>query len=110
MQHLSTRIRWYFALGYKPAEIQKRTGVLYQQVRNVITTKPKRAAREDLPPLVVEVVEVDDDLEAMDKHFLEQEMAAQRISDRKQRAKDRWSARSNGVPLEEDEVDEITEQ
>lgn len=79
MFHMSTRIRWYAGLGYTVGEIHKRLGVRYQQVRNVLTTTPKRAAREDLPPFIIEVMALDDDFEAMDKHFLEQEMAAQRL-------------------------------
>lgn len=123
MQHMSTRIRWYHALGYKPAEIQKRTGVLYQQVRNVITTQPKRAAREDLPPLEIRLAELDDDFEAMDKHHLELQMAAARDEARKAAARARSGAarRKKGpagdgyhvaLPgeVEEGEVDEITEQ
>lgn len=126
MQHTSTRIRWYHSLGYKPAEIQKRLGVLYQQVRNVITTIPKRAAREDLPPPVIELMELDDDLEAMDKHHMELQMAAQRDQDRKNRAKQRTGAIRRqdrdarlkqlvaerfpvAGEVDEDEVDEITE-
>lgn len=113
MQHMSTRIRWYFALGYKAVEIQKRTGVLYQQVRNVIHTQPKRAAREDLPPLVIEVLELDDDLEAMDKHHFEIQMAAQRDQGRKAAARARNGASKRTeiahLGLEADETDEITE-
>ena len=121
MQHMSTRIRWYHALGYKAVEIQKRTGVLYQQVRNVIHTQPKRAAREDLPPLVIELVELDDDLEAMDKHHFGLQMAAQRDQDRRAAARARSGAgrkrpvtpssgAGDGEKEEEEEVDEITEQ
>lgn len=115
MQHTSTKIRWYAALGYKPAEIQKRLGVLYQQVRNVMTTVPKRAAREDLPPLVIELLAIDDDLEAMDKHHLEAQMAAQRIEDRKNRARavatrGRRTREAHALADKEEEVDEITEQ
>ena len=78
MEHMSTRIRWFAGLGYTVGEIQKFLGLRYQQVRNVVTTIPKRAAREDLPALVLELHELDDDLEAMDKHAMMIEMQAQR--------------------------------
>lgn len=98
MKHLSTKIRWYLGLGYTVTEVKDLLGVRYQQVRNVGTVEPKRAAREDVPPLIVEVWEVDDDLEAMDKHALEQEMAAQRSQDREARRN-----RNGGHPVEEDD-------
>lgn len=82
MQHMSTKIRWYLGLGYKVKEVSKFLGVLYQQVRNVSTTVPKRAMREDIPPLLIILWEVDDDLEAMDAHAMEVEMMAQRGQDR----------------------------
>lgn len=85
MEHMSTRIRWYHALGYTVGEIHKFLGVRYQQVRNIVTTTPKRAAREDVPALVIQLWEVDDDLEAMDKFHLEAEMAAQRAEHRGER-------------------------
>jgi hypothetical protein len=83
MKVMSTRIRWYSELGYKVGEISNFLGVRYQQVRNVINTLPKRAAREDLPALVIELLELDNDLEAMDKRAMEMEMAQQRNQDRK---------------------------
>lgn len=82
MQHMSTRIRWYLALGYAVKEVSKLLGVRYQQVRNVKTVEPKRAAREDLPPLWIVLHDVQDDLEAMDAHALEMEMAQQRAESR----------------------------
>jgi hypothetical protein len=82
MRHTSTKIRWLLGMGYKVKEVSDFLGVRYQQVRNVGTTNPKRAAREDVPAYVVETLEIDDDLEAMDKHFLEIEMAQQRKQDR----------------------------
>ena len=82
MQHASTKIRWLVALGYPPKEIAPFLGVRYQMVRNVMNTEPKRAAREDLPPLDVEVLDIETDLEAMERQALEQEMAAQRAEAR----------------------------
>jgi hypothetical protein len=99
MTHMSTKIRWYGGLGYEVREVANLLGVRYQQVRNVLTTEPKRAAREDVPPYVIELFEVDDDLEAMDKHALEQEMAAQRNQDRLERK------RRNGGNLSEEPDD-----
>lgn len=49
----SALIRWLFALGYQVKEIYPFLGVKYQMVRNITTNVPKRAAREDLPPLEV---------------------------------------------------------
>jgi predicted transcriptional regulator len=98
MKHMSTRIRWYHKLGYTVGEIHNGLGVRYQQVRNVVTTEPKRAAREDLPPLKIELLELDDDHEAMDKHHLEAEMRAQRaehLSDRRATNRARRKARED---------------
>lgn len=50
----SALIRWFNAMGYSVKEIYPFLGVKYQMVRNIITTIPKRAAREDLPPLWIE--------------------------------------------------------
>lgn len=85
MRHLSTKIRWYLGLGYTVKEVSNLLGVRYQQVRNVAVQEPKRAAREDVPPYVIELYDVEDDLEAMEHHALEQQMAAQREQDRKAR-------------------------
>ena len=85
MQHMSTKIRWFCGLGYTVKEVSSFLGVRYQQVRNVATTTPKRAAREDVPPFIIETFDVEDDLEAMEAHALEVEMAAQREQDRKAR-------------------------
>lgn len=117
MQHASTRIRWYQALGYTPLEIHKGLGIRYQQVRNVLNTEPKRATREDLPSLEIETWELDDDADAMASHALDVEMAAQRLEDLKKRASANRAAiraRKKGgepgsVPDDEDEVDEINE-
>lgn len=82
MRHASTRIRWYRGLGYEVKEIASYLGVRYQQVRNVVTTEPKRAAREDLPAFVIELLDLETDLEAMENQALMTEMAAQRAQDR----------------------------
>lgn len=89
MHHMSTRIRWFSALGYTNAEIHKHLGVRYQQVRNVLTTTPKRMAREDVPPLEFSVMDVETDLEAMESQALVDNMAAQRAEDRAARKRAR---------------------
>lgn len=76
---MSTRIRWLHAMGYKPAEISKYLMIKYQQVRNVITTQPKRAAREDLPPLVLTLREPVDDIQAIMDRALDDSIRAGRL-------------------------------
>ena len=98
MAHMSTRIRWWLGLGYQVKEVSNHLGVRYQQVRNVKTTEPKRAIREDIPPLVIELHELDDDLEAMDKAAMIREMTAQRAQDAASRKRAR-----RGQGNEEDE-------
>lgn len=70
----SARIRWLIAMGYKVAEISNHLGIKYQMVRNIATTEPKRAAREDLPPLVVVMREPVDDVQAIADAELEQSL------------------------------------
>lgn len=85
MKIMSTRIRWLSGVGYLPKEIAPYLGVRYQQVRNVLENPPKRAAREDIPPLKVEVMEVSsDNLEHMDRHAMEQQVAASKAAARKE--------------------------
>lgn len=102
MKHTSTKIRWYLGMGYTVKEVSHLLGVRYQQVRNVGVTAPKRAAREDVPPYIIELWEVDGDLEAMDKHAFEIEMAAQREQDRKARSDSRRGKGPQRKDLEED--------
>lgn len=83
MHHMSTRIRWYYALGYSVKEIAGKTGARYQQVRNVVTTEPKRAAREDLPDLTFELAPIEDVFEAMEHQALLDNMGAQRSQARR---------------------------
>jgi len=86
MKIVSTKIRWLTAIGYLAREIAPYLGVRYQQVRNVMSNPPKRAAREDVPPLVVEVLEIsDDNLELMDQHAMLEQLAASRTSHRRER-------------------------
>lgn len=61
----SALIRWLWALGYDVKTISGGLDIRYQQVRNIITTQPKRAAREDMPELEVEVLPVEDVVDAL---------------------------------------------
>ena len=44
----SALIRWLHEMGYSILEIHHGLGFKYQMVRNIVTTIPKRAARETL--------------------------------------------------------------
>ena len=78
----STRIRWLRALGYEVKEIAAFLQIRYQQVRNVTTNAPKRAAREDMPPLVIVYKEEPDLMEAALDGALDASLLANR-KDRK---------------------------
>lgn len=117
MLYMSTRIRWFYSLGYKVGEIHNHLGLRYQQVRNVVTTEPKRAAREDIPPPTYELLDVETDLEAMEAQALVDNMAAQRAEERSLKKKSgaaRRAARQAEDALytghDDEWVDEITEQ
>lgn len=69
----SALIRWLWELGYDVKTISKGLDIRYQQVRNIITTEPKRAAREDLPPLSYELIEVEDVVDMLLGEALEQD-------------------------------------
>lgn len=84
----TARIRWLFELGYEIKEISRGLGVRYQQVRNMVTTIPKRAAREDLPPLTVELLEMDDVVDSL----LGEELERTFQTDRKQKRRDHYKA------------------
>jgi len=103
MKHMSTKIRWYLGLGYAVKEVAGMLGVRYQQVRNVATVEPKRAAREDVPPYIIECWEPADDLEAMADHALDIEMAAQREQDREAKRRSRKGLGPQRTDLETDD-------
>lgn len=90
----SNTIRWLAALGYEVKDISAQLGTRYQQVRNIVTTIPKRAAREDLPELIVEYKPEADPLDdAMDGA-----LEASLLEHRKARQKDnREMRRSQGL-------------
>lgn len=79
----SALIRWLNKLGYTVGEIHKGLGIKYQMVRNITTTIPKRAAREDLPPLVITYLPEKDFLEAA----LDGALEASLLTERKERLK-----------------------
>lgn len=86
-QTKSAKIRWLIAMGYKVAEISNYFGWRYQMVRNIATSEPKRAAREDLPPLVVEYHPEIDDVQAIMDKALEDSLKAERKAQVAQAAK-----------------------
>ncbi len=89
----SATIRWLHGLGYSVNEIHKGLGLKYQMVRNIVTTIPKRAAREDLPaPYVEYKPESDELMDALDgalEASLMEGRKARVIAQKKQAAEDR---------------------
>lgn len=81
----TAKVRWLWAVGYPIKEIAKGTGIKYQQVRNMIVNQPKRAAREDLPPIPpeapLEMKELVDDIQAIMDDELERSLRAGRMAD-----------------------------
>lgn len=98
-------IRWYRAVGYEVAEIARYMNVRYQQVRNVTTNLPKRAAREDLPPLVVEQREVSDLFEAAMDGALEQSLLAGRKERKAEEKADRRNLLYGDPDTPEEDLD-----
>lgn len=77
-QTKSATIRWLSNLGYEVKDISAQLGIRYQQVRNIVTTIPKRAAREDSPEFVVEYLPDPDGIELALDAALEQSLLDQR--------------------------------
>lgn len=107
----SARIRWLWALGYPVKDISKGLGIRYQQVRNIINTEPKRATREDMPPLKIELIEVEDIVDT----FLGSELERTFQADRKQRSrKGKRALHAKSTPndedIGEDEIPEVLEE
>jgi hypothetical protein len=92
----SALVRWLFLLGYEVKEISRGLNIRYQQVRNMVTTQPKRAAREDLPPLQIELLEMEDAVDMLLGIELERTFAEDRKASRRKRS----------VPPEEQEGNE----
>lgn len=97
-------IRWYKELGYTVAEISRYLNVRYQQVRNVTTNLPKRAAREDMPELVIVHRDTPDIIEAAIDGALDASLLAERKS-RKQTEKSQRRA-DHLFRAEEDETED----
>jgi len=86
----TAKVRWLHELGYEIKDISKGLGVRYQQVRNMVLTQPKRAAREDMPPLKIELLEMEDVVDSLLGDELErthQEARKQQRRDIKQQAR-----------------------
>lgn len=86
----SALIRWLWIVGYQVKDISRGLNVRYQQVRNIITTEPKRAAREDMPPLEVCLAELEDVVDTLLGDELERthlEARKQDVRDQKRRAR-----------------------
>jgi hypothetical protein len=81
----SALIRWLWELGYPVKAIHKGLNVRYQQVRNIVTTEPKRAAREDMPPLRIELAEMEDVVDTLLGQALEADFLAARKAERRKR-------------------------
>lgn len=96
-------LRWYRTLGYTVAEISNYTGIRYQQVRNVTTNLPKRAAREDLPPLVIELRETVDVLQAAMDGALDKSLLAGRKERKAEEKADRRALKYGSGDEDQDE-------
>jgi hypothetical protein len=104
MKITSTQIRWLNAVGYEAREIAPFLGCRYQQVRNVLQNPPKRAAREDVPPLVVEVTRLSEDmLEIADEEAMRANCAASRSEHFRERREINRKRRIDRSQLGEDE-------
>lgn len=81
LPHTTTQtalVRWLWELGYQVRDISRGTGIRYQQVRNMVTTVPKRASREDLPPLKLVLRGPVDDVDAIMDEALDRSIRAGR--------------------------------
>lgn len=92
----SCLIRWLFGVGYRVKDISKGLNVRYQQVRNIVTTQPKRAAREDLPPLNIELADIEDVVDTL----LGDELERTHLEARKQEKRDEKARKRAARELE----------
>lgn len=90
----SATIRWLCALGYTVSDISNHLGVRYQMVRNIKTTIPKRAAREDSPEMVVEYLPERDPMDDAMDGALEQSLLVDRKS---RKAAEKAERRNQGL-------------
>jgi len=74
----SAKIRWALEMGWSVKEVAAGWGLRYQMVRNVKVTEPKRAAREDIPPLEYELLDPVNDVQAIMDAELDRSLAAGR--------------------------------
>lgn len=85
----SATVRWLVQLGYSVGDISNHLGIRYQMVRNIKVTEPKRAAREDMPPLVVEYLPETDEIQDALDGALEADMVAARKERKKAEKEER---------------------
>ena len=97
----SALIRWLWALGYPVKDISKGLDIRYQQVRNIINTQPKRATREDMPPLEIRLLEMEDAVDML----LDMELERTFLEERKQDKKSKRGSGSTEVYDEEEDND-----
>lgn len=101
----SALIRWYRALGYEVKDISKYMNIRYQQVRNITTNQPKRASREDLPPLKILLREEGDLIDAAMDGALEASLMAGRKERKAEEKADRRALRMGTDEEDEDQED-----
>jgi hypothetical protein len=104
----SAMIRWLVAMGYSILDIHHWSGIQYQMVRNIAKSVPKRAAREDLPPLKLEYRQDGDLIDAAMDGALEASLLEERKARKKEEAAARRADRA-AFPDGDEEVDEIGE-
>lgn len=102
----SAKIRWLNRQGYRTKDIAKGLNIRYQQVRNIITTQPKRAMREDLPPDGIELAPMEDIVDQLLGDELERtHLEARKEEKREQRAKARHQRELEEAEVELDHED-----
>lgn len=101
----SATIRWLAELGYPVKVISKALDIRYQQVRNIITTKPKRAAREDLPPLEIELQDLEDAVDTLLGEELERTFKEDAAATKAQKRRARRGEAADDEYTEEDDHD-----
>lgn len=97
-------VRWLWAMGYPVKDIYSHLGMKYQMVRNIVTTQPKRAAREDLPPMVAEYKPDIDDVQAIMDNALDESVLAERKDRKKAEKQVRYEGHQFRRRLDEQEA------
>lgn len=101
----SALIRWLHSVGYQVKDISKGLNIRYQQVRNIITTEPKRAAREDLPGLTVELAPLEDVVDMLLGDELERthlDARRQEVKEQKRRSRQERDLEPVGSELDDE--------